>query len=651
MGAQPGSHFLASPCTLNLVPRTRMSSENEELREQVAALSERVARLESELVKLRSGRTPVNPESATHPGQSESPSRAAVFSLPETHQRPTEAAPGKKSTEQQGWRRSRVPLDAQSSQGGQPTLETRIGSQLFNRIGILAVLIGAAWFLKFAIDNHWIGPAGRVLTGLLSGAALFAWSERFRARGYTAFSYSLKAIATGILYLSLWAAYSLFHLIPGGFAFLAMVLVTAMNALMCWIQNSEVLAFYAAIGGFLTPLLLSTGESNELVLFGYLLLLDVAVVVLIALRPWSRLLLAAFAGTTFYALGWYWSRYSENAFGLTLFFILIFFLLFAAAPQLLRSLRLASAPTAKQSLTLEILPPLNAALAFFEMHSLFSGSENYTLRHWIALPFAVFYFAMLRLTQSRSQSHAPAALPGIYSAIGVFFVTLFVLTAAHGRLIAAGWWIEFAVLLWLAVKKDSHALRVIAACVFVLALIALFTPTDFFNPPASPTLLANTRFATYLVAIAATLFAARISSTRKQTDATRPTWPSLFIATGLTATALAMIAVCLEIHSYWSVQGIVPALYQIDEQFSYSAWSMLFGAFLLAAGFVRMMPFLRWQALVLLSLSIAKVFLFDMRQLSQGYRILSFLGLGVLLLTVSFAYQRDWLNLRRPSEK
>jgi uncharacterized membrane protein len=73
---------------------------------------------------------------------------------------------------------------------------------------------------------------------------------------------------------------------------------------------------------------------------------------------------------------------------------------------------------------------------------------------------------------------------------------------------------------------------------------------------------------------------------------------------------------------------------------------MLFGAALLGIGFWKKSAFLRWQALAILTLSIAKVFLVDTRQLSQGYRILSFLGLGILLLAVSFAYQRDWLGLR-----
>ena len=82
-------------------------------------------------------------------------------------------------------------------------------------------------------------------------------------------------------------------------------------------------------------------------------------------------------------------------------------------------------------------------------------------------------------------------------------------------------------------------------------------------------------------------------------------------------------------------------------QFSYSAWCMAYGGVLLALGFWRRLPRLRWGGLLLLILAIAKVFLVDMSALSQGYRILSFLGLGALLLVVSFAYQRDWLGLRR----
>ena len=85
---------------------------------------------------------------------------------------------------------------------------------------------------------------------------------------------------------------------------------------------------------------------------------------------------------------------------------------------------------------------------------------------------------------------------------------------------------------------------------------------------------------------------------------------------------------------------------QMAERFSYSAWFLLAGAALLAVGFRRQSALLRWQGLVLLAVTIFKVFLLDTSTLSQGYRIISFLALGALLLGVSFAYQRDWLHLR-----
>src|SRR5438132_10343555 len=109
-------------------------------------------------------------------------------------------------------------------------LESRIGSHWLNRIGIAAVLIGISYFLKFAFDNNWIGPAGQVTIGLLAGIAVVVWSERFRSRGYTIFSYSLKGVGIGVLYLSLWAAFHVYSLIPSGVAFFAMLIVTAATA-------------------------------------------------------------------------------------------------------------------------------------------------------------------------------------------------------------------------------------------------------------------------------------------------------------------------------------------------------------------------------------------------------------------------------------
>src|SRR5437868_6033302 len=67
-------------------------------------------------------------------------------------------------------------------------LESRIGSHWLNRIGIAALLIGVSYFLKYAFESNWIGPAAQILIGLAAGVAVVIWSEWFRSRGYQAFS-------------------------------------------------------------------------------------------------------------------------------------------------------------------------------------------------------------------------------------------------------------------------------------------------------------------------------------------------------------------------------------------------------------------------------------------------------------------------------
>src|SRR6185437_7061783 len=175
----------------------------------------------------------------------------------------------------------------------------------------------------------------------------------------------------------------------------------------------------------------------------------------------------------------------------------------------------------------------------------------------------------------------------------------------------------------------------------------------------------NQRFGTYVAAIAIFAFVARLAWKAGDEPGNEP--PSehgreplaarraLAAVAVLVINGLILLAVSMEIHSYWwslRWRGAPAEFYnyRIYAQFSYSAFFMLFGAALLSIGFWRRSSFLRWQALLLLAVTIAKVFLVDIGQLSQGLRIVSFIGLGALLLAVSYVYQRDWLSLRRQGE-
>ena len=130
---------------------------------------------------------------------------------------------------------------------------------------------------------------------------------------------------------------------------------------------------------------------------------------------------------------------------------------------------------------------------------------------------------------------------------------------------------------------------------------------------------------------------------------------------------LALIALSREVADYYSHQmfKLTPSgrwessdwtnwqHVKIARDFTYSTLWMAYGAMLMVVGFWRRSAFVRWQALVLIAFTIGKVFLYDVSELDRGYRIVSFIVLGALLLAISFVYQRDWLRLssRKDSEQ
>ena len=301
------------------VTDSRQSEELQQLSQQVAALTRRVFHLEQVLrtgstIESSAGKIPPPQVEATQP---EVPLAVAQAS-PAGEFRPLAMPPNLPEPQ-------RVPQIPARPPSPEVSLETRIGGQWLNRIGIIAVLVGLSYFLKLAIENDWIGPGARVAIGLIAGVGLIWWSERFRARAFTAFAYSLKAIGIGALYLSLWAAFPFYHLVSAPVAFFAMILVTAGSVAMSLRQNSELLAAFALVGGFLTPVLVSTNQNHEVALFCYVILLDLGTVWVVAVRGWQRLLLASFIGTSLLFGAWASSYYTEDQLATTLFFASFFF--------------------------------------------------------------------------------------------------------------------------------------------------------------------------------------------------------------------------------------------------------------------------------------------------------------------------------------
>jgi uncharacterized membrane protein len=609
--------------------------ELEALRAQIAALSARVYDLE-----VRAGLTARADQALTPAASRQEPIQSPTF--PSGKETPAGAAPPPRPEHV-----SSIPPRKRDGED----LEGTIGRLWFNRVGIFALLFGVAFFLKYAFDNNWIGPAGRITLGLLAGIAVVVWSEHFRKTGNALFSYSLKAVGIGTVYLSLWGAYQIYHLVPSAAAFAAMIVVTASTVTLALTQDAEILAVYAIIGGFSTPVLLSTGENHELVLFSYVFLLDMAMLLICTAKPWRRLLWGSFAGTWALYFGWYDTYYSSEDLPLTVLFAALFFAVFAVTPLLTPLTR--SRWHKGYSVTLTALPLANAAIFFLSLYLMYRY-DTATLT-WYALGLAAAYLALSSQFKRRvgSDPETLKLVNLLHVAIAIAFITIAIPLKLNEHWITIGWLVESAVLLGISVRARAHFLRYFAIVTLVLGIFRLLVIDNFHVT----TLVFNARFATYLVAIAI-LTGIVAAGERFAIDKEQP---ALRIA-GIALNLLALIALTLEAHDFFARElaefyrtnqsfGGYGPFQQIEfaRNFTYSAIWLIYGAALMAFGFWRRTSFVRWQALVLISFTIAKVFLFDSSSLGKGYRIVSFMALGVVLMAISYVYSRDWLKLSRRS--
>src|SRR4051794_2578648 len=186
-----------------------------------------------------------------------------------------------------------------------PAIETKVGLTLVNRIGVITLVLGVAFFFKWAVDNEWIGPTGRVLLGLLAGCgALAAADFLFRKRQKT-FAQGIAGAGLAILYLAAYSAFGFYHLVPQAVAFAFLVSTTVLGFALSLRYESSAIAALGLLGGYLTPLLLSTGEDHPWFLLSYVLLLDVAAMALRGRKGWRVLEILSFCATTIIYLAWF----------------------------------------------------------------------------------------------------------------------------------------------------------------------------------------------------------------------------------------------------------------------------------------------------------------------------------------------------------
>lgn len=192
------------------------------------------------------------------------------------------------------------------------SLENAIGTRWIGRIGVLAILFGVAFFLKYSFDNKLIGETGRVILGIFWGAAFIGTGEYLqKKKNLGLYGQMLSGGVLAVLYLALYAAFALYHLIPAPLATVGMLAITSTGMTLSIRYSTYSLAAIALLGGFLTPIMLSTVQNQPLTLFGYILLLDIGTLLLLRFRQWPSLVAASLFGTVLLYFGWH-SEFFNN---------------------------------------------------------------------------------------------------------------------------------------------------------------------------------------------------------------------------------------------------------------------------------------------------------------------------------------------------
>jgi uncharacterized membrane protein len=376
--------------------------------------------------------------------------------------------------------------------------EALIGGKLLNRIGALALIIGIGFFLKYAFDNNWLTETMRVIIGVVAGAGLLFGAARAHGKGYAVFAQGLVGAGLATLYLSIFASFNFYHLVPQVVAFFLMSGVTILAFLQAFRYDSMAVSFIGAIGGFLTPFMLSTGEANQIGLFTYLALLDAGVLAVVIIKDkWAALEPTAFVLTAIIFGGWFDRYYADYVLLRTTYFLVIFWALFFLV-DLYRGIKPSGSFVQMRS----VLAALNTLLFYSCLYAMIE-----TLHHEAmgaaTLAVGLVYFGSGLFVQRKNLSASNVLLRQIVTAM-IMLILATAIQFTGFRTIQ--WWAgEALILMYCGVRWEKKFVWAGGAMLFGVALLKLVALADTFStePVVSGMLLFNQRAATLVILFSA----------------------------------------------------------------------------------------------------------------------------------------------------
>jgi len=224
------------------------------------------------------------------------------------------------------------------------SLEQRVGASWLNKVGIVVFVLGVLFFCQLAVQRGWWQPRYRGLGVAVMGLVLLAIGERSLRKSMRLFAAGLTGGGIALLYLAVYLASPEVHknLLTTEWAFGLMCVVTIIGIGLSLRSGMITTAILAQIGAYLTPIVLSTGKNEQVVLMTYLLCVAAGFLVVAVIRRWAALGPIALGSTVLVFVLWHVKYYdppqwlSTDGFAWAL---LSMFFLYAAAATALKRVR------------------------------------------------------------------------------------------------------------------------------------------------------------------------------------------------------------------------------------------------------------------------------------------------------------------------
>jgi uncharacterized membrane protein len=351
-----------------------------------------------------------------------------------------------------------------------------IGGNTLVRVGVLILFFGVAFLLRYLAEHTNVPIQFRLSGVACGGVALLVLGWRLRARrpGY---ALALQGGAIGILYLTAFAALRLYSLLPPAAGFAIFVLLAAFSALLAVLQNSQAFALLAVTGGFLAPILASTGQGSHVVLFSYYAIVNASILVIAWYKTWRPLNFAGFAFTFVISTAWGVLHYNSSLFASTEPFLVLFFALYVAI-AILFSIRQPPQLRGYVDGTLVFGTPM---AAFGHQSAMLHDRPMALALSAVILGVVYFLMAWVLHRQKRSSQRL---LVEAFMALGVVFFTVATPLALDGRQTGATWALEAAALVWIGARQSRVLPRLLGVILQIAAGVLLWNDVDLFVGPA-----------------------------------------------------------------------------------------------------------------------------------------------------------------------